>query len=58
MDVRDEKMGLGFSTNFNQSEQPKTNILIKQSKIRFNFGNKSNKPIKTNHINFTEGNVK
>lgn len=56
MDVRDEKMGLGFSTNFNQSEQPKTNILIRQSKIRFNFGNKSNMPIKTNRIHFTEGN--
>jgi len=57
MDVRDEKMGLGFSTNFNQPQQPKTNVLIKQSKIRFNFGNKSNVPIKTNRIHFTEGNV-
>lgn len=54
MDVRDEKMGLGFSTNFSQPEQPKTNILIKQSKIRFNFGNKTNMPIKTNRIHFTE----
>lgn len=58
MDVRDEKMGLGFSTNFSQPEQPKAvNILNKQSKIRFNFGNKSNVPIKTNRIHFTEGNV-
>lgn len=50
-------MGLGFSTNFSQPEQPKANILNKQSKIRFNFGNKSNVPIKTNRIHFTEGNV-
>lgn len=56
MDVRDEKMGLGFSTNFSQPEQPKPNILIKQSKIRFNFGSKTNMPIKMNRINFTEGN--
>lgn len=57
MDVRDEKMGLGFATNFTQPEQTKPNILIKQSKIRFNFGSKTNMPIKTNHINFTEGNI-
>lgn len=56
MDVRDEKMGLGFSVNFNQPEPPKPNILIKQSKIRFNFGSKTNMPIKTNRIHFTEGN--
>ncbi|XP_025201525.1 angiogenic factor with G patch and FHA domains 1 [Melanaphis sacchari] len=54
MDVRDEKMGLGFSTQFSQPEVPKPNILIKQSKIRFNFGNKTNMPIKTNRIHFTE----
>lgn len=57
MDVRDEKMGLGFSNNFSQPEQPKTNILIKQSKIRFNFGSKTNMPIKMNRINFTEGSI-
>jgi len=57
MDVRDEKMGLGFSINFSQPEQPKANILIKQSKIRFNFGNKSILPVKTNRIHFAEGNV-
>lgn len=57
MNVRDEKMGLGFSTNFNQFEQPKANVLIKQSKIRFNFGSKTNMPIKTNRIHFVEGNV-
>ncbi|XP_025203238.1 angiogenic factor with G patch and FHA domains 1-like, partial [Melanaphis sacchari] len=47
MDIRDEKMGLGFSTHFSQPKVPKPNILIKQSKIRFNFGNKTNIPIKT-----------
>lgn len=57
MNIRDEKSGLGFSDNFSQPEQPKTNILIKQSKIRFNFGSKTNMPIKTNRIHFTEGNV-
>lgn len=57
MDVRDEKMGLGFSTNFNQPEQPKPNISIKPSKIRFNFGSKTNMPIKVNRIHFTEGNL-
>lgn len=55
MDVRDEKRGLGFSTNFSQTEQPKVNISIKPSKIRFNFGNKTNMPIKTNRIHFAEG---
>lgn len=54
MDVRDEKTGLGFS-NFSQPEQPKPNILIKPSKIRFNFGSKTNMPIKVNRIHFTEG---
>jgi hypothetical protein len=57
MDVRDEKRGLGFSTNFSQPELPKVNILMKPSKIRFNFGNKTNMPIKTNRINFAEGNI-
>jgi len=57
MDVRDEKMGLGFPTNSVQPEQPKTNVVIKPSKIRFNFGSKTNMPIKTNRINFVEGNV-
>lgn len=57
MDVRDEKRGLGFSTNYSQLEQPKANILIKPSKIRFNFGNKTNMPIKTNRIHFAEGKV-
>jgi len=57
MDVRDEKMGLGFSTNLNQPEQFKSNIVIKQSKIRFNFGSKTNMPIKTNRLHFTEGNI-
>lgn len=57
MDVRDEKMGLGFATNFSLLEQPKANIVIKPSKIRFNFGSKTNMPIKTNRIHFAEGNV-
>jgi len=56
MDIRDEKTGFGFSTNCSQPEQPKANILIKQSKIRFNFGSKTNMPIKTNRIHFVEGN--
>lgn len=57
MDVRGEKAGLGFSTNFIQPEQTKPNILMKQSKIRFNFGSKINVPIKPNRIHFTEGNI-
>lgn len=57
MDVRDEKTGLGFSTSFDQSEQPPKNILIKQSKIRFNFGSKTNMSLRTNRINFAEGTV-
>lgn len=57
MDVRDEKRGLGFSNNFSQLDQPKANILMKPSKIRFNFGNKTNMPIKTNRIHFAEGNI-
>lgn len=57
MDVRDEKMGLGYANNFSLLEQPKANIVIKPSKIRFNFGSKTNMPIKTNRIHFAEGNV-
>ncbi|XP_050431826.1 angiogenic factor with G patch and FHA domains 1 [Adelges cooleyi] len=57
LDVRDDKMGLGFNTmgGFAQIEQPKINVVVKPSKIRFNFGNKTtNVPIKTNKINFSE----
>lgn len=57
MDLRDEKAGLGFPTSFSSSEQPKINVSIKPTKIRFNFGSKTNMPIKINRINFIEGNI-
>ncbi|XP_050538175.1 angiogenic factor with G patch and FHA domains 1 isoform X2 [Daktulosphaira vitifoliae] len=54
LDIRDEKMGLGFQTNVAPLAQPNINIAIKPSKIKFNFGSKTNMPIKTNRIHFAK----